>query len=143
MTTALFHNFTDKPFTGYWNGKPKTFKAGAQVYMEAYLAEHYAKHLVNSILIARGEFTSTSPKKPTEVPKFMELFSKACIIDEETDEQDEAETSTDLLNRRPISSDVDAPSAKVAPKVATVVDKEPPQVIGPNVEDDDEDFEGK
>lgn len=130
MSTSLFHNFTEKDFTGYWNGRAKTFKAGAQVYMESYLAEHYAKHLVNSVLISRGDYTSTSPKKPTEVPKFMELFDKACIRQEDTDEQDSAETTTDILNRQP--------SSNLPPSVAN---KEP-QIIESPVEDDDDEYEG-
>lgn len=146
MTTALFHNFTDKPFTGYWNGRAKTFKPGAQMMMEAYLAEHYAKHLVNQILIERGDFTSTSPKKPEQVPNFMELFKKACIIDESTEDDDESETSTRVLNQRPISSDIDPQPAPKAKKASTIVEDKEPQIIGPAVEDvdDDEDtFEGK
>lgn len=81
MANATFHNFSDEPFTGYWNGKPKTFKAGERVYMPGYLAEHFAKHLTNRELIKQGKETYTSPKFPIQVPLFMELFNKAFIPD--------------------------------------------------------------
>lgn len=98
--TALFHNFSDKPFTGYWNGKGRTFKPGDRKYMPKYLAEHYAKHLVNSVLIAQGKETSVSPKKPEQVPAFMELFNQAFILeDEDNGEQDKAENQSQLAER--------------------------------------------
>lgn len=81
MQNATFHNFSIEAFTGYWNGKPKTFKAGERVYMPAYLAEHFAKHLANRELIRIGKETYTSPKFPRQVPIFMEMFNKAFIAD--------------------------------------------------------------
>lgn len=81
MANATFHNFSDEPFTGYWNGKPKTFKAGERVYMPGYLAEHFAKHLANRELIKQGKETYTSPKFPAQVPLFMEVFNKAYLPD--------------------------------------------------------------
>lgn len=152
MTTALFHNFTDKEFIGHWNGKAKRFAPGAKKYMEAYLAEHFAKHLTNKILIDRGDFQYTSPKKPEQVPKFMDLFNKACIIMEDTEDDDEIETSTDVLNRRPISSDIEPQPApkkkKPAPEPVDDIDEDDEEgatIIGPAVEDadDDDEFEGK
>lgn len=79
MANATFHNFSNEPFTGYWDGKPKTFKAGDRVYMPAWLAEHFAKHLANRELIRAGKETYTSPKFPRQVPQFMEVFNKAFI----------------------------------------------------------------
>lgn len=81
MSNATFHNFSSEAFTGYWNGKPKTFKAGERVYMPAYLAEHFAKHLANRELIRAGKESYTSPKFPRQVPQFMEVFNKAFIPD--------------------------------------------------------------
>lgn len=94
---ALFYNFTDKPFTGYWDGKAKTFKAGAKQYMEAWRARHYAKHLVNQVLLEQGKENATSPKFPDQVPAFKELFDKACIIEEE---QDENQDAADLIDKQ-------------------------------------------
>ena len=77
-----FHNFTDKPFTGAWNGKPYTFNPGKKQEYPKLIAEHFAKHLTNQILTDSGKETFTSPKKPKEVPQFMEIFQKALIMEE-------------------------------------------------------------
>jgi len=123
---ALFYNFTDKPFTGYWDGKPRTFKAGAKMYMEEWRARHYAKHLTNQVLLEKGKENATSPKFPNQVPEFMEIFNKACIIEED---QPENQDESDLINKQH--------EVKEEP---TLVDKEEPQII--DVPDDDDEFEG-
>lgn len=128
MKTALFFNFTDKPFTGYWDGKPKTFKPGTKVYMPQYLAEHYAKHLTNKVLLEQGKETSTSPKFPKQVPEFMNVFKKACILDEESEEKTEAEVAIDVANRGKESS----------PKTPSTE----PQIVDVPGGDDDDEFEG-
>jgi len=90
MKTALFVNFTEEEFIGYWDGKGKKFVPGASLYMPDYLARHFAKHLVNRELLRKDRAGNliykdgekfTSPKKPEEVPIFMELFGKAYIPD--------------------------------------------------------------
>ena len=142
MKTALFYNFTDKPFTGYWDGKPKTIKAGEKVYMPEYLARHFAKHLTNAILIAKGMDNYTSPKFPDQVPAFMDIFNKAFILEDDAKEQDDAELETDLANKRHDQKEatLNIPSSPAK----TVVDNKPPQIVkGPDAEDDEEDnFEG-
>ena len=82
----IFHNFTDKPFTGHWNGKPYTFKPGVKKYYPHLIARHFAKHLTNQILIESDKEVFTSPKKPDEVPVFMEVFHKAFIVEQVADE---------------------------------------------------------
>ncbi len=126
MKLALFHNFTDKSFTGYWDGKPKTFKAGEKKMLPLYLAEHYAKHLVNSVLISQGQYNATSPKKPREVPLFWDLFQKACII-----QDDENEVSEDEAVAQAESKKEETPSMNIKTK------SREPQIIG-TVEDEDE-----
>ena len=128
MKTALFFNFTSTPFTGYWDGKPKTFKAGEKVYMPEYLAKHFAKHLTNRVLLEQGKENATSPKFPEQVPQFMEIFNQACILEEETKEQNEAELEIDIANRS-------------HEQVKTVVDNKPAQIIEVPDEDEEE-FEG-
>lgn len=131
MRTALFHNFTNEPFTGYWDGKPRTFKAGESKYMPEYLARHFAKHLTNRELIRLGKETSTSPKFPEQVPDFMEIFNKACIIEQE-EEQDALDVEIESKNRKEISVNVDEPKA---PKQKG----EPQVIIPPDADMDDED----
>lgn len=102
MRIAFFTNFSDEPFTGYWNGKPRTFKPGETKPLPDYLAQHYAKHLTNRELLKKGKETATSPKKPKDVPDFMELFNKAFKLDEEEIEspnEDPADVHVALAQR--------------------------------------------
>lgn len=105
MKTALFTNFTDREFVGWWDGKARKFAPGESKYMPDYLAAHFAKHLVNSELlrtdkngnlIHKGGDKMTSPKFPEQVPLFTELFNKACIHDE-TDEFGDNKPDLDTL----------------------------------------------
>lgn len=77
MSNATFINISDEPFTGWWNGVPKTFAPGQEKLMPAWLAEHFAKHLTNRELIKNGKETYTSPKNPRDVPEFMQIFNRA------------------------------------------------------------------
>jgi len=102
---ALFTNFTSKEFIGYWDGKPKKFVPGQSVYMPDYLAEHFAKHLVNRELLStdkagnlihKGGDKMTSPKKPKDAPMFMKLFDKAFIPDDEKKEEAMGDVKDDV-----------------------------------------------
>jgi len=131
MSNATFHNFSNEAFTGYWNGKSKTFAPGAKVYMPAYLAEHFAKHLANRELIRAGKETYTSPKKPQDVPQFMEVFNKAFIRDDVSDHQNELEAEI-------ASANVTAPSADITVMPAERIDNGPAaaqaDIVGPGKE---------
>lgn len=138
MKTAFFFNFSDEDFIGEWNGKKRKFAAGSKRLMEAWMAEHFATHLANRELIKQGEFTSTSPKKPDQVPKFKVLFDKACIIDEDSEEEDEDDLNMDILNHP--SNDRSAADEGDELLRGTGV-----QLIKGDVEDDadDDDFQGQ
>jgi len=111
MTTKyIFHNFTTKPFTGYWNGKAYTFKPGVKKYYIKGIAENFAKHLANQVLTENGKETFTSPKKPNEVPVFMEVFNKALLTEEVPDED-----NLDIPGGE-VESDVPSMNIKVAPR---------------------------
>lgn len=118
MSNATFHNFSSEPFTGYWNGKPKTFKAGERVYMPAYLAEHFAKHLTNRELQRAGKEVYVSPKNPGQVPQFMEVFNKAFIRDEISEGQNE-------LDAEIASASLTAPSSNIGLKPNKAVNSGP------------------
>jgi len=116
----IFHNFTDKPFTGYWNGKPYTFKPGAKKYYVKLIAEHFAKHLTNEILVTKdangnNQERFTSPKKPEDVPVFMNIFEKALIVEEVADEDD--------LDIDGENNPSDAPSMDINVKPREVIDQ--------------------
>ncbi len=144
----IFHNFTDKPFTGYWNGKPITFKPGIKKDYPRLITRHFAKHLTNQILTDGGKDETikngeryTSPKKPDEVPVFMEIFNKAFIVEEIPDEdnleiieggQTPDEPSMNINTKsREIIDPYDASQNKTTPKGV-------PQTIGAEVGGDDE-----
>lgn len=109
MKTALFTNFTNEDFTGYWDGRPKTVKAGQSTYMPEYLARHFAKHITNrellrtdkdGNLIIKGGDKATSPKVKTDRATgkefiddklFLSIFNKAFKPEENEGEGDIAD----------------------------------------------------
>lgn len=136
MKTVLFTNFSTESFTGYWDGKPKKFEPGQSVYMQDYLANHFAKHLVNRELLKLGFERSTSPKRPEDVPEFMELFNKA-VTPEADDEMeptgDPVDVEIDIANKNREEK------PKERPKKASPT--QPQVIISPDFGDDDEDEE--
>ena len=162
VKTALFTNFSAEPFTGFWNGKPKTIKAGEALYMPDYLAKHFAKHLVNKellrvqrdskgnvirekneqgmmvpVLVHPGGDTMTSPKFPEQVPMFMELYSRAYhedTIEDLGDAKDDIDTLIDVANKNR-----DAELKEAAAKTAGPGEDQ--VILQPDFDDkDDEDF---
>lgn len=128
--TALFTNFTDKEFIGYWDGKGKKFAPGASLYMPDYLARHFAKHLTNQELLrtnAQGNLIHkngdkmTSPKKPEEVPMFMDLFNKSYTADETDDSSDKKDDIDSLIsvankNRQERGAKIEMPEDVAGPE---------------------------
>ena len=103
IKTALFTNFTDKEFIGWWNGKSRKYTPGQHEYMTIELARHFAGHLVNQELLskdAKGNLKypngekMLSPKEPEQFPIYIELFKKACQPEETEDIGD----ATDDIN---------------------------------------------
>lgn len=137
MRNAIFRNFTDKPFVGYWNGRKRTFKPGSETFMEEGLARHFAKHLTNDVLLNEPDKAKrklnesyTSPKNPEQVPAFWEVFSQAFEIDAESEDMDADEAAIEAANHRSVSSDL---PARKSPSKDKAIIIEPPE--------DDEDFE--
>ncbi len=138
----IFHNHTSKPFTGYWNGKAYTFKPGVKKYYSKFIAIHFAKHLTNEILTATKRERFTSPKKPWEVPVFMNEFDKALLVEEVPDED-----NLDIETDENVSSDVPSMNIKTAPRESVdpydassqppVGSGSTPQVIGEATDGDD------
>lgn len=138
----IFHNFTTKAFTGYWNGKPYTFKPGVKKYYPKGIAEHFAKHLANQVLTEDGKETFTSPKKPQDVPVFMDVFNKAFLVEEVPDE-DNLDIDSEIVD-----SDVPSMDIKTQPRQSTDpydASSQPqtgpgnaPQIIGEVTDDSDD-----
>lgn len=161
MKTALFTNFTNEEFIGYWDGKGKKFAPGESTYMPDYLARHFAKHLTNRELLRKDKNGNliykdgekmTSPKRPEDVPLFMEIFSKAYTPEKE-EELGSVNDDIDALigsanknreeDQTPTAEEVKpAKGAKGAkPKKGEKQDPTKPQVIVPADFDEDEDDE--
>ena len=67
--------------------------------MEAGIAEHFAKHLINRELLKDGRENDTSPKKPSENPFFFALYQK-CIEEIPTDGSgDQTSVEQDIIDR--------------------------------------------
>lgn len=100
MNIAHFTNYSNEDFTAYWDGVAHTFKPGQTKAMPEYLAEHFSKHLANRELIRMGRDMDTSPKRPQDVPAFMEEFGKAFSDSGEQEETvfegDSAEVQMDV-----------------------------------------------
>lgn len=153
MRTALFTNFTDEEFIGYWDGKGKKFPPGAQVWMPEYLARHFAKHLTNrellrtdkrGNLIYKGGEKMTSPKHPEQEKVFMELFNKAFKLDPTEEALASGGDDVDALIN---SANKNRQEGGTQPAKGQKQDPTQPQVILPPDGDEDDDseesFQGK
>lgn len=158
MKTALFTNFSDKVFEGYWNGKPRVFQPGQSLYMPDYLAKHFAKHLANRELLRIGLERDTSPKLKTrqdgtefiDNENFNKMFNKAYTPDSEDpigEEEDPIEVQIAVANKNRRLRD--AAIASPVPAADEIGDDSAEgmngtQVIVPPSDDEDEDdFGGK
>jgi len=117
--TVLFRNFSDQVFSAVkpheakvgdqkrmiidenckWDGEPYTFEAGEARYMPDWKAKHFAKHLVNRELVKKGMDSDTSPKKPEDNPRFMELFNKAYIEESGAEVMSESRVEDEIINK--------------------------------------------
>lgn len=119
---SKFTNFAEEEFTGYWDGRPHTFKSGQSKYIQDFKAKHFATALANRellrikldedgqivrdvlghpiFLIPNGD-TYTNPKKPEDVPQFMQLYNRAY----QKGQDDEASVKT----KNEVSSELGVP----------------------------------
>lgn len=147
MKTATFKNFSDEVFEGCYNGRCKKFPPGVEVDMPAYLARHFAKHLANRELIKVGKVTATSPKKPQEVPEFMDMFNKGFQLVEHQEEdfgaaEDPNSIDAVINSARRNKARVNASNVKL-PSGAQHLEGKPDQIVeGPASDDDEEEFGG-
>lgn len=89
MKAVLFYNWTEKEFTHTWDKVEYTFPAGQKMYIQDYLANHFAKHLVDREL--------NEMKLPTNHHSRAELLKK-CFGEEQIESQSPVELETQLLN---------------------------------------------
>lgn len=58
MIAKKFKNFTDKEFSWKFDGIEYSFPAGSEIFLEDYKADHFAKHLVDREMNAKGIVTN-------------------------------------------------------------------------------------
>ena len=75
MKAVRFKNFTDEDFVWKFDGVPFEFKAGQEIFLEDYKAEHFAKHLVDREINKTGKRTDYLPLRE-------ELMAKCFPSDE-------------------------------------------------------------
>jgi len=151
MKTALFTNFTNETFIGYWDGKAKKFEPGKSVYMPDYLARHFAKHLTNrellrtdkdGNLLIKGGDKMTSPKFPEQAPLFMDLFNKAYTPDEDEAEfmekEDAVDTQIAMANKNRAGRDGSKATTSTPPPGSPGSMAGGPMVIEPPSDDEDD-----
>lgn len=141
MKTALFTNFSNEEFVGFWNGKGRKFGPGQSLYLPDYLAKHFAKHLTNRELLKLGKERDTSPKVKTrpdgteyiDNEVFNEMFTKAYTPDE-TEEVAHGGEKKDSIDVQ-----IEAVNKNRQAQSAAVPADDPGAQIIPPVEGDDED----
>jgi hypothetical protein len=50
LKVLIFHNITKDVFEGKWNGRIRVFQPGEKASLTEYLAEHYCKQLIDTIV---------------------------------------------------------------------------------------------
>lgn len=151
MKTVLFRNFSDQVFSSVephevdvrgvkmqlvdencrWNGENYTFKPGEPRYMLEFMAQHFAKHLVNRELVRMGLDNDTSPKRPKDNPRFMALWNKAYIEDPASLAMSADKAVVDVLEK---NKDLEIARLKAELELVKKGEKNPPvaPVIGAN-----------
>lgn len=99
-TAVLFKNFSDEDFAGKWDGISYPFKAGQEVYLEAFKAKHFCKHLVDREIQKLTKLDATGKKvyRTVNDPMRRELEAKALPYEamETEPEEEESKVSTEI-----------------------------------------------
>ena len=102
--SVLFRNWSNEDFTWTWDGTPFSFPAGREMYLQDYLADHFAKHLTDREMLKDGIELNyrTRPERLTYIEK---CFVKDSAFDANSDALAEFEN----LNR---NADIEVASPK-------------------------------
>lgn len=63
MEARKFKNFSTEDFTWKFDGIPYTFKAGQEIFLEDFKADHFTKHLVDREMNKLGIVTNDQVKR--------------------------------------------------------------------------------
>lgn len=147
--SALFTNFTDREFIGWWGGKSRKYAPGQSEFMPVGLARHFAGHLVNQELMTRNASGTLkykdgekmlSPKEPEQFPIYMELFGKAYQPDETEDVGDATDDINTIIETTQRNR---AEKSKLKTQADGPQDPNQPQIVlSPDFEDEEDKFAG-
>jgi len=71
MKAIRFKNDTDRDFTWKFDGIAYTFKAGQEIYLEDFKANHFAKHLIDRELMEKKVRTDNQVERNILTAKFL------------------------------------------------------------------------
>lgn len=89
-TAKRFTNFSDETFIGVWDKQEYKIEAGETMMLQSYLAEHFAKHLIDKELTKEGIPTN----RQDERKRLMNL----CLGGESLKAESKEELETKMLN---------------------------------------------
>lgn len=104
-----FVNWSKEDFVGMWDSKPRIIKAGESIILPGFLADHYAKHLVDREIIRDGKEISLG------IEAFRQPYLDKCFVGEVISAENELEAEIASLNvPEEIARTIEKPVAKKA-----------------------------
>jgi hypothetical protein len=94
-----FLNYTEEDFIGKWDNVERLIKAGESINLPGFLADHYAKHLVDREMIKAGQDISLN------IAEARKPFLDKCFIGEAISAPTELEAEIASLNQ-PVKEEV-------------------------------------
>ena len=98
-TVKNFKNYTTEDFVGMWDGVERLIKAGDSINLPGFLADHYAKHLVDREMFREGLDMSIN------IQEARKPFLDKCFIGEAISAPTELEAEIASLNQ-PVKEEV-------------------------------------
>lgn len=85
-SSVVFKNWSSETFSWTWDGVAYTFKPGLEMYMQDYLANHFAKHLADREMIRSGMDLNyrTRPERQAFIEKCFPVETPVIVQDDET-----------------------------------------------------------
>ena len=106
---VIFKNFTTEDLVdACWDGRCRKVRAGQQIEVPFYMAEAFARKLVNrellrtkadGTLVYPGGEAATSPKFPEQVPMFINMFKQA-VTELDQDTENDAEVESEIAAQK-------------------------------------------
>ncbi len=115
------YNPTTAPFTVKWGGYPYTLASGEKKVYPRFIAEHFAKHLADAILLRKEQKTADATGKPAsfvthpvERPRIINMILLGVYSYFQQQQENPADIIATMVNQQ--NQGVDAAKAPAAPK---------------------------